>query len=129
MSAPAQVPPDAAGRDKAVQAMCDAVDAGDAEAFGAWFADDAAYRFNAGEPVHGRPGVIQATRGAIGAMPWVRHHVDQVAHVGDQLFCRFTITTTAAGETEVALPCVTVIWVADGEIVDYRVHMDLSPLS
>jgi len=62
-------------------------------------------------------------------MPWVRHHVDQVAHVGDQLFCRFTITTAAAGETEVALPCVTVIWVADGEIVDYRVHMDLSPLS
>lgn len=128
MSAPARIPPDAAGREAAVRAMCDAVDAGDPEAFGAWFADDAAYRFNAGEPVHGRPGVIEATRGAIGAMPWVRHHVDQVAHVGDQLFCRFTITTAAAGQAEVALPCVTVIWVAGDEIVDYRVHMDLTPL-
>jgi hypothetical protein len=122
------MPADAAGRDAAVRAMCDAVDAGDPEAFGAWFADDAAYRFNAGAPVHGRAGVIDATRGAIGSMPWVRHRVDQVAHVGDQLFCRFTISTAAADAAEVALPCVTVIWLADGEIVDYRVHLDLSPL-
>jgi hypothetical protein len=61
-------------------------------------------------------------------MPWVRHRVDQVAHVGDQLFCRFTISTAAADGAEVALPCVTVIWLAGGEIVDYRVHMDLAPL-
>jgi hypothetical protein len=105
--------------------MCDAVDLGDAEAFGAWFADDAIYRFGAGEPVRGRQG---ATRGAIGSRPSVRHHVDQVAHVGDQLFCRFTITGAAADEAEVALPCVTVIWLADREIVDYRVHIDLTPL-
>ena len=56
MSAPVRMPPDTAGREAAVRAMCDAVDAGDPEAFGAWFADDAAYRFGAGEPVQGRPG-------------------------------------------------------------------------
>ena len=122
------MPPDAAGREAAVRAMCDAVDGGDAEAFGAWFADDAVYRFNAADPVSGRPAVIEATRAAIASMPWVRHTVDQVAHVGDQLFCRFTIATATAGSAEVALPCVTVIWLTNGEIADYRVHMDLTPL-
>lgn len=119
---------DVAGRDTVVQAMCNAVDAGDAEAFGSFFAADASYRFGSGPAVSGREAVIQATRGAIASMPWVRHHVDQVAHFGDQLFCRFTISTADPAGAEVAMPCVTVLWLAGGEIVDYRVHLDLSPL-
>ena len=57
----------------------------------------------------------------------MRHVVDQVAEVGDQLFCRFTIHTEAPDGPALALPCVTVIWLKDDQIVDYRVHMDLSP--
>ena len=110
-----------------VRAMCAAVDAGDAEAFGAWFADDATYTFGNGETLVGREAIIAATAGAAGALPWVRHVVDQVADVGGQLFCRFTITTAAPDGTELALPCVTVIWLDGARVTDYRVHMDLTP--
>lgn len=121
------VPRDPAGRDAMVTAMCAAVDRGDAQAFGSWFADDAVYRFANAEELVGRPAVVAATEGAAGALPWVRHTVDQVAHVGDQLFCRFTIATEDRGGTELHLPCVTVIEVDGDAIVDYRVHMDMTP--
>lgn len=110
-----------------VRRLCDAVDAGDAEAFGAWFAEDATYTFANDEPLIGRAAVVEATAGAAGALPWVRHVIDQVAEVGDQLFCRFTIETEAPDGKPLALPCVTVIWMSGEQIVDYRVHMDLSP--
>lgn len=114
-------------REAMVHAMCAQVDAGDAEGFGSWFADDATYTFGNGETLVGRDAVVAATAGAAGALPWVRHTVDQVAEVGDQLFCRFTIATEAPDGTLLALPCVTVIEMAGDRVVDYRVHMDISP--
>jgi uncharacterized protein (TIGR02246 family) len=113
-----------------VRTMCGQVDAGDATGFAAWFSDDATYTFANAQPLVGRAAIEAATAGAAASLPWVRHEVDQVAEVGDQLFCRFTIHTEAADGTELALPCVTVIWLdgsAADRIVDYRVHLDLSP--
>ena len=108
--------------------MCAQVDSGDASGFAAWFAPDATYTFGNGDPLVGREAIAAATAGATSTLPWVRHEVEQVAEIGDQLFCRFLIhTATPAGEA-VALPCVTVIWMRDGEIADYRVHMDLAPV-
>ena len=114
-------------RERMVREMCAAVDAGDAEAFAAWFTDDATYVFGNNEPLTGRAAITAATAGAAGALPWVHHVVDQVAAVGDQLFCRFTITTATPDGKSLALPCVTVMWL-DGDLVsDYRVHMDITP--
>lgn len=111
-----------------VHAMCAAVDAGDAESFGAWFTEDATYTFGNDETLVGRAAIIAATAGAAGALPWVHHLVDQIAAVGeDQLFCRFTIKTAAPDGKALALPCVTVIRLADSLVCDYRVHMDLTP--
>ncbi|WP_236796075.1 nuclear transport factor 2 family protein [Amycolatopsis sp. GM8] len=117
----------AVDREKMVHAMCAAVDAGDAESFGDWFAGDATYTFGNGETLTGRDAIVAATAGAAGALPWTRHVVDQVAEIGDQLFCRFTIETEAPDGTALALPCVTVIWLAGDRITDYRVHMDITP--
>jgi hypothetical protein len=51
-----------------------------------------------------------------------------VAVVGeDQLFCRFMIETESPAGKPLALPCVTVMWLAGERIVDYRVHLDLTP--
>ncbi|WP_328603430.1 nuclear transport factor 2 family protein [Amycolatopsis sp. NBC_00345] len=115
-------------RERMVRAMCAAVDAGDAEAFGAWFADNATYTFGNGETLTGRDAIVAATAGAAGALPWVHHVVDQIADPGGgQLFCRFTIKTSASDGTELALPCVTVMWVDGMRVTDYRVHMDITP--
>jgi ketosteroid isomerase-like protein len=114
-------------RSDMVHTMCGQVDSGDAAGFAAWFAADATYTFGNATPLVGRAAVQAATAGAASSLPWVRHVVEQVAEVGDQLFCRFTIHTEAPDGSELALPCVTVIWLRGDEIVDYRVHMDVSP--
>jgi uncharacterized protein (TIGR02246 family) len=110
-----------------VAAMCAAVDAGEAAAFAAWFSDDATYRFANAPALRGRDAVKAATEATSHALPWVRHTVDQVAHVDNQMFCRFTITTADPAGRQVDLPCVTVMWVDNARIVDYRVHIDVTP--
>jgi uncharacterized protein (TIGR02246 family) len=110
-----------------VHTMCAQVDAGDATGFASWFAPDATYVFGNTPAVVGRDAVEAATAAAVASLPWVRHEVDQVAEVGEQLFCRFTIHTAAPSGEEVALPCVTVIEMTGEQVTDYRVHMDLSP--
>ncbi len=111
-----------------VHAQCAAVDAGDAESFGAWFADDATYTFASNNTVVGRHSIVAATAAAANTLPWVRHVVDQIVDTGDgQLFCRFTIETEAPDGTPLALPCVTVMWLKGTQVVDYRVHMDITP--
>jgi uncharacterized protein (TIGR02246 family) len=113
-----------------VHTMCQQVDAGDAAGFARWFADDTSYVFANGPALEGRAAVEAATAQAAGAIRGLHHHVDQVAEVGDQLFCRFTIHGLGADDRPVALPCVTVIWLReDGAVVDYRVHMDPTPFS
>jgi uncharacterized protein (TIGR02246 family) len=118
---------EASDRARMVHTMCAAVDAGEAESFGSWFAEDATYTFANNETLTGRDAIVAATAATKGALPWVRHVVDQVAEVGDQLFCRFTILTAAPDGTALALPCVTVIWMEGDLVRDYRVHMDATP--
>jgi uncharacterized protein (TIGR02246 family) len=110
-----------------VRTMCAQVDSGDAGGFARWFAADATYTFANQSTLVGRDAIEAATAVAVAALPWVRHSIDQVVEVGDQLFCRFTIHTEAPTGAALAMPCVTVIEVLDAEIVDYRVHMDITP--
>jgi quercetin dioxygenase-like cupin family protein len=117
-----------------VHTMCEAVDSHDFEKFGSYFTETAFYRFANNEPVRGRDAIVAATAAATGSLPTVRHRVDQIVEAGNQLFCRFTIEVETAGGV-VAMPCVTVIELAgpwsgpSPEIVDYRVHMDVSPVA
>ncbi len=109
--------------DAMVRSMCEAVDAHQFDRFVEHFTDSATYRFANREPIQGRTAIREATAGAAGALPSLRHHVDQVAHVGRQLFCRFTIEVE-----ELRMPCVTVIELdASDKVVDYRAHMDITP--
>ncbi|MCE0764594.1 nuclear transport factor 2 family protein [Pseudonocardia kujensis] len=108
--------------------MCAAADAGRAEDFGAWFADDATYTFGNSPTIVGREAVVAATAGAVGSLPWLEHVVEEVTDAGDRLFCRYTIKSGSRTGEALALPCMTVITLGDeGKIVDYRVFMDLSP--
>jgi len=114
-------------REEMVRTMCAQVDAGDASGFARWFAADATYTFANGPTLVGRDAIEAATTGAAAALPWVRHSIDQVAELGDQLFCRFTIHTETPTGAALAMPCVTVIELHDTKITDYRVHMDITP--
>ena len=115
------------GYEAMVRAMCAAADAGDGPAFASYFAETARFRFGNNEPIEGRTAIAKSTEATVDAVWPVRHRVDQVARLDQQLFCRFTIQATKPDGTELAMPCVTVIELQDGLITDYAVHMDISP--
>ena len=110
-----------------VHALCVAADHADADGFASYFAADATYRFANNEPLVGRAAIAAATAGTVDAVWPVRHQVDQIAVIGPQLFCRFTILVSKPGGIRLALPCVTVIELDGDLIIDYRVHMDITP--
>lgn len=116
-----------AGREQLVRELCAAADAGDGARFAAFFTEDATFRFANHDVLVGRAAVAASTEATVSALWPVRHVVEQVAEVGDQLFCRFTIVVTPPDAAELALPCVTVVQLHDGLIADYRVHMDIAP--
>ncbi|MFC1411874.1 nuclear transport factor 2 family protein [Streptacidiphilus sp. N1-12] len=122
MTAPSRDPDEAM-----VHAMCAAADAGDAERFASYFAETAVYRFANQEPITGRSAIARATASAVHLVWPVHHQVDQVAKVGAQLFCRFTIQVEKPDGSTLSMPFVTVIEQRNGLIVDYRVHMDITP--
>ena len=116
------------GLEELVAAMCAAADNADGDAFAAYSADGASYRFGNNEPLTGPAAIVAATNGIVDAVWPVRHQIDQVAAVGSQLFCRFTIHVSPPDGIGLALPCVTVIELDDRDrITDYRVHMDIAP--
>jgi uncharacterized protein (TIGR02246 family) len=110
-----------------VRELCAAADAADGARFASFFRPDATFRFGNGSPLAGRAAIAAATRATVDAIWPTRHRVDQVAEIGDQLFCRLAILVAPPGGPELELPCVTVVQLADGMIVDYRVHMDIAP--
>jgi len=110
-----------------VRELCAAADAADGARFASFFSPDANFRFGNGKPLVGRAAIAASTEATVDAIWPTRHRVDQVAEIGDQLFCRFTILVALPDGPELELPCVTVVRLADGMIVDYRVHMDIAP--
>lgn len=113
--------------ERMVHTMCAAADAGDGETFASFFSESAVFRFGNNEPFSGRAAIAASTEGTVSAIHPARHHVEQIARVGSQLFCRFVIEVTKPDGTELRLPCVTVIGMSGTQIVDYRVHMDIAP--
>jgi uncharacterized protein (TIGR02246 family) len=116
-----------AGLAAMVEDVCAAADAADGTGFAAHFTEDATFRLGNGDVLVGRDAIAASTEATVDAIWPFRHRVDQVAEVGDQLFCRFTILVTPPEGPELDLPCVTVIRLDDGLIADYRVHMDIGP--
>ncbi len=125
--ATAAATPATARRDIVVRELCAAADAGDGERFGSYFSDSAYFRFGNGDPIQGRGAIAASTDATVSAVLPIHHRIDQIVHAGDQLFCRFTIEATRPDGSVLAMPCVTVIEFAGELIVDYRVHMDISP--
>lgn len=115
-------------RETMIRELCAAADAGDGARFASFFGEDATFRFANFDELTGRAAIAASTEATVHAIWPTRHRVEQVAEIGDQLFCRFTILVDPPGSAELALPCVTVVEVGtDGLITDYRVHMDIAP--
>ena len=112
-----------------VRRMTLALDAGDVDSFVAQFTGDARFRFGNTEPVYGRDAVRAAVAGALEPIVRMRHSVVDVWHERDAVIAEFSIDFTRPDGDVVTLPCASIARYDGGLVRDYRINMDIGPVT
>jgi hypothetical protein len=99
-------------------------------AFAAHLADGVRMRFGNAEPVHGRSACEKTWAEFCGSVAAVTHAVRNRWPVGEATVVEAEVTYRRLDGSEVTVPVVTIYEVgADELITDYRIYIDLAPLS
>lgn len=110
-----------------VAQMTGALDRGDVDTYLQPFAEDSRFRFANQDPVKGRNNIRDAVAGAVAALGGTRHAIVDVWYQSDTIIAEFDIDLGVDTGKPVTLPCVSVIRLRDGLVVDFRINMDASP--
>jgi ketosteroid isomerase-like protein len=105
------------------------IDSMEADRFAAHLADDVTMRFGNAEPVHGRAAVRDTWAGFCETVAGVRHDIVERWDVGDATIVEADVTYTRPDGSRVTVPVVTIYREAGELIDDYRVFIDLAPLT
>jgi ketosteroid isomerase-like protein len=106
------------------------IDTKDADRWAVHLADDAVMRFGNGEPVRGREACRDALAAFWDTIEGVRHDPVRQWETDTATIVEAMITYTLPGGRQVTVPGVTIYRTDDdGLIDDYRVFIDLAPLS
>jgi ketosteroid isomerase-like protein len=109
--------------------LFDDIDSMEPDRFAAHLADDVAFRFGNADPVHGRDAVRDVWAQFCEEVAGVHHDLVERWHSEDGTVAETNATYTRKDGDTVTLPVVTIYRERDGEIADYRVFVDLTPLS
>ncbi|HWE11355.1 MAG TPA: nuclear transport factor 2 family protein [Solirubrobacteraceae bacterium] len=105
------------------------IDSMQPERFAAHLAEDAMMRFGNAEPIRGRDAVRDAWAEFCAGVQAVRHQLVEQWTVGNATIVEANVTYTRHGGTTVTVPVVTIYREAGDAIADYRIFIDLAPLS
>lgn len=105
------------------------IDRRDAEGFALFFTDIATFRFANAPAVSGKDNIRKAAHDFFIKIKALRHHVTGVWEVGDIVICEGDVTYTRQDDTTITLPFVDILRMKEDLIADYRIYMDISPLS
>ena len=105
------------------------VDRLDADAFAAYYAEDAVLRFGNAEPVHGRDAIRQTYADFFATLDGLRHDMQHYHHTDDTHLAEALVTYTRQDGSLVTVPAMSVFHTRpDGLIDSYRIYVDLAPL-
>ena len=111
------------------EGLFDDIDSMAPERFAAHLADDVVMRFGNAEPVRGRDAVRDVWAAFCSSVAGVRHDVVEQWHVPPATVVESRVTYTRQDGGEVTVPVVTIYRAAGDQIDDYRVFLDLAPLT
>jgi len=112
-----------------IAALYDAIDRFDAEAFGAFFAEDATYVFSNYPATHGRAGIVASAVAFWNTLETLQHKVVDVIPFTSGFVSQLEITFGLAGGRVVTLPVAVITRTARGQITDHRIYVNESPLA
>jgi ketosteroid isomerase-like protein len=114
----------------AVRTLLSAVDAGDVGTIGTLLTDDVYFRFGNAKPTDSKAAFASAAQAFLGSLARIRHEIRGLWEVGDgTVVCVMDVHYQRRDGRELTLPCCNVFRVHDGLIHDYRIYMDVNPVT
>jgi ketosteroid isomerase-like protein len=112
-----------------IRRLFEAVDRKDTVSLERLFADDIAFRFGNADVVEGRPAVVQACEAFLAGLARIRHEIEHLWQVdADRVVAVMTVHYQRVDGGRLSLPCANTFQVRDGEISDYRIYVDITPV-
>jgi ketosteroid isomerase-like protein len=104
------------------------IDSMEPERFAAHLAEDVTMRFGNADPIRGRDAARDAWATFCRDLHGVKHDLAGQWTVDDTTIAEAMVTYTRSDDRQVTVPVATIYRERDGEIVDYRIYIDLGPL-
>jgi ketosteroid isomerase-like protein len=91
-------------------------------------AEDVVFRFGNAEPIKGREAVRAAIKQFFGMIKGIRHTIIQDWQIDDTVIQQLEVTYTRQDGNEVTVPAANILRFRDGQIAEYLIYVDQSPL-
>jgi ketosteroid isomerase-like protein len=112
-----------------IRRLFEAVDDKDTGYLAHHFADDITFRFGNAAVVEGRPAVVAACEAFLASIAGIRHVIEHLWQVdADRVIAVATVHYERLDGGRLSLPCANSFRVRDGEVSDYRIYMDITPV-
>jgi ketosteroid isomerase-like protein len=112
-----------------IRRVFEAVDGKDTDYLAHRFAEDVTFRFGNGDAVEGRSAVVATCEAFLASIAGIRHEIEHLWQVGtDRVVAVMTVHYERLDGGRLSLPCANTFHVRHGEISDYRIYMDITPV-
>ena len=112
-----------------IRRLFEAVDDKDIGYLAHHFADDVTFRFGNADVVEGRPAVVATCEAFLAGIAGLRHEIEHLWQVdADRVVAVMTVHYEKLDGGRLSLPCANTFRVRDGEVNDYRIYMDITPI-
>lgn len=111
-----------------LDALYTVVDARDADALGAFLAQDVRFRLGSMDAIDGRADVLEANRVFFSSINGMSHQIDEILQMPEGCGCTGWVSYERLDGSGCSIPFATVLGLRDGLIADYRVYVDVSSL-
>jgi ketosteroid isomerase-like protein len=113
-----------------VRVLLEAIDGGDLDAIDHVVASDVHFRFGNAEPTDTKANFLAFAGGFLKALAGIRHEVVELWAVDHStVVATMDVHYTRLDGKHLTLPCCNIFGVRDGQICDYRIYMDATPVT
>ncbi len=112
-----------------VKQLFQAIDRKDADSFVSFLTPDASFRFANAPVVRNKEDILHAVGSFLASIKSLRHLIKDIWEQGDVIICEGEVRYTRLNGSELTLPFVDILRIKGDLVDDYRVYIDISPLS
>jgi ketosteroid isomerase-like protein len=106
----------------------EAVDSMDEQRLATYLTESCTFVYANHDPVVGRANVLAYSKAFMASITAIRHELREVWAFNDAMVSQIEVTYTRKDQSTLTVPAATIWRVRHGQIDDYRIYIDVTPL-